>query len=137
MTLKVYTIGYSGRKPGQILDLAEELDAIVFDIRFSPRSRIPHWNGSSLSQLLGKRYCHVKAFGNRNYRGGSIAIVSYNVGKSKIAASEKAVILMCVCKDAQRCHRTLIAEWLKRDGFEVEELGQQAKQLRLIGGTIR
>ena len=38
---QLYTFGYGGRLSDQLLALAEWLDGVVVDIRFSPRSRIP------------------------------------------------------------------------------------------------
>jgi uncharacterized protein (DUF488 family) len=38
---QLYTLGYNGRLLYQLQALAEHLDAVVVDLRFSPRSRIP------------------------------------------------------------------------------------------------
>lgn len=121
MTQRVYTIGYGGRKPSEIKQIAEALDAIVFDIRFSPRSRNPQWAGKNVKALLGDRYHHVREFGNRNYKGGAIELVDFDAGRGLIEDSSRPVILMCVCKDPACCHRTTIAEQLRAEGFEVEE----------------
>ena len=123
MKPKVYTVGYSGRKVSELLEIIKELDAVVFDIRFSPRSRAPQWDQGQLQSVLGESYRHESGFGNRNYRGGPISLVNYEAGKLAIEASPKSVILMCVCKDTAICHRSLIAEKLRLDGFEVHELG--------------
>lgn len=127
MTQQVYTLGYSGRKMPEIQALVERLGAVIFDIRFSPRSRAPVWNGTNFQRVFGARYRHMKAMGNKNYKGGPIALVDYEAGKAAIEAMGRPVILMCVCKDASICHRTTIAERLKSEGFTVEELGRQAK----------
>ncbi len=37
---------------------------------------------------------------------------------------------MCGCKDYQTCHRKTIAEMLRADGFEVEEIGAGDAQPR-------
>jgi len=57
----LYTFGYSGRSPHHLRALAEALDAVVVDIRFRPRSRIPDWNAGRLQKLLGDRYRHLPA----------------------------------------------------------------------------
>jgi uncharacterized protein (DUF488 family) len=119
---QVYTIGYSGRQPQHLLNLAARIDAVIYDIRFSPRSRVPAWNGRALAAAWGDRYRHVGTLGNKNYKGGDIELVDYEAGKAAIAASPKPVILMCVCADPAICHRTFIAQLLRRDGFAVEEL---------------
>ena len=136
MTQRVYTLGYSGRKPAEILQIAEELDATVFDVRFSPRSRVPHWSRKRLTEFLGDRYRHVRALGNRNYRGGPIELEDFPAGLELIQDSERPVILMCACKDPAICHRSTIADMLRGVGLEVAELGSTAtagaRQLELL-----
>jgi uncharacterized protein (DUF488 family) len=136
MTDRVYTIGYSGRKPAEILEIARDLDATVFDVRFSPRSRVPHWTRGRLEALLGDRYRHVRALGNRNYRGGPTDLVDFPAGLELIRESNRPVILMCACKDPAFCHRSTIAEKLRRAGMEVTELNESRpvryQQLELI-----
>lgn len=123
MSRKVYTLGYSGRKPEQLLALLEDLDAVCFDIRLSARSMVPGWNKGPLSRLLGARYVHVPALGNLAYKtGGPIQIADYAAGKALIEASEKPVVLMCGCKDASLCHRSQVGAQLVAEGFEVVEL---------------
>lgn len=131
MTNQVFTLGYSGRKPHQIKELIDQHDAVLFDIRFSPRSRVPYWSGSALEALLGKaRYTHVKALGNENYRGGPTKLVNFEAGLETIRASAKPVILMCACKDPAHCHRTEVADMLREHGLEVAELNDPAPPAR-------
>lgn len=112
MLQSLYTFGYSGQQPEDLLALAEQLDAVVADIRFSPRSRIPQWNGGRLAKLLGDRYHHLPALGNRNYKGGPVEIVDLEAGLAQVAdlLVHQPVILLCVCADIQHCHRRLAAE---------------------------
>ncbi|OGF05220.1 MAG: hypothetical protein A2W00_04540 [Candidatus Eisenbacteria bacterium RBG_16_71_46] len=44
----IYLAGYTGRKPERLRDLATQLDAIVCDIRYAPRSRAPYWSKEAL-----------------------------------------------------------------------------------------
>jgi uncharacterized protein (DUF488 family) len=92
--------------------LAEQLDAVVVDIRFSPRSRNPHWTAGRLTSLLGERYRHLAVLGNRNYKGGPIEFVDLEEGVVKVGEllREQPVILLCVCADVERCHRLPAAE---------------------------
>jgi uncharacterized protein (DUF488 family) len=116
----LYTFGYSGQQSDKLLALAEQLDAIPYgirsvigdDIRFSPRSRIPQWNGGRLAKLLGDRYHHLPALGNRNYKGGPVEIVDLEAGLAQVAdlLVHQPVILLCACTQVQRCHRRLVAE---------------------------
>ena len=108
----LYTFGYSGRTPHELQTLAEQLNAVVVDIRFSPRSRIPDWSGGRLQKLLGDRYHHLPALGNRNYKGGPVEFVDLETGVVEVGQllRQQPVILLCVCADVQRCHRRPAAE---------------------------
>lgn len=108
----LYTFGYSGRLPHELLALAEYLDAVVVDIRFSPRSRIPDWTAGRLTKLLGERYRHLPALGNRNYKGGPIEFVDLAEGVVMVGEllRKRPVILLCACAEVQRCHRLPAAE---------------------------
>lgn len=123
MTDQIYTLGYTGRRPGEIYALAEQLDATVCDIRFSPRSRVPRWNKGRLEVLLGDRYMHIQELGNQNYKtGGPVEIVDLDAGLARIQDHPRPVILMCACKDLAGCHRAVIRDHLRAEGLEVEEL---------------
>jgi uncharacterized protein (DUF488 family) len=115
----LYTLGYSGWTPQDIQTEAQARNAVVCDIRYSPASRHPQWSKRQLSQLLGARYHHVQALGNRNYKnGGPIELADYEAGKQAIAeilATGQSVILMCACKDVAICHRRTAAEQLAAD----------------------
>lgn len=122
MTSQVYGIGYGGRKLHEIKRIAEELDATVFDVRLSPRSRIPYFTEAALAARLGDRYVHVGDLGNLNYRGGPVRIADLEAGIRRIADHGRPVILMCACKDPARCHRTTIAAELQARGFSYQEI---------------
>jgi len=129
----VYTLGYSGRKMDEIEALVAEREAILFDVRFSPRSRDPVWSGSSLRRVFGQRYRHIRAFGNRNYRDGPIEIVDFEAGVEAIRRSGRPVILMCGCRDYRTCHRRHVAEQLRVLGFTVEEISSAGRSKREPG----
>lgn len=121
--MTIYTMGYSGRTIGQILEIAEEKNATVFDIRYSPRSRNPQFSGKRMAEMLGDRYMHCRAFGNKNYKGGPVELLDYAAGLGMIVNhSRPNVILLCVCRDHATCHRTTIARKLRADGYQVEEI---------------
>lgn len=122
MTNIAYTAGYSGASLIGLKQTALELDADVFDIRLQPWSRIPDWRKSTLAEQLGNRYRHVGALGNVNYRGGVIQIADLEQGVEAIAANPRPVILLCGCRDPQRCHRTVVGDHLRQLGFQVEEV---------------
>lgn len=123
MTKQIYTIGYSRRNVEELSRIADKLEAVFFDIRYSPWSRRPEFRKKHLVEVLGQRYQQVPEFGNINYRsGGDIKIANLEVGQVIIEASEHPTILMCVCSDSRICHRTTIANHLRAEGFSVEEL---------------
>jgi uncharacterized protein (DUF488 family) len=123
LTQICYTLGYTGRKLAEIIRILEERDAILFDIRYSPRSRNPDYNKDYLQAALKDRYVWVKDLGNVNYNVISpIKIANYPAGKARITATTKPVVLMCVCEDPAHCHRTVVADLLLADGFTVEEI---------------
>lgn len=132
MTDRVYTIGYSGRKPEEIKQLLKDHDAVLFDIRFSPRSRVPYWNAGPFRQLLGDSYRHVKELGNKNFKDhdAGIELVDFEAGVALIAASKKPVFLMCGCPDPEHCHRTAAAALLRERGYDVEEVAPPEKKSR-------
>jgi uncharacterized protein (DUF488 family) len=115
----LYTLGYSGWTPEAIQEAAQTHNAVVCDIRYAPVSRHPQWRKHQLAQLLGARYQHVQALGNRNYKsGGPVALADYDTGKQVIAeilATGQSVILMCACKDLAHCHRRTAAGQLAAD----------------------
>jgi hypothetical protein len=91
-----------------------------------PRSRVPGWNRIQLERLLGARYQHLKALGNRNYKSGEIALVDLAGGLQQVEALLDAfdgVVLMCACRDGQRCHRRRVADEASRQlGVPTTEL---------------
>ena len=136
MTTKAYGIGYSGRSVEEIYRLALQLDAVVFDVRYSPRSRNWQFSGKNLRETLGDRYRHVKSFGNKNYKGGPVALVDFEDGLDQVLASDKPVILMCVCGDPERCHRAEVGRLLQTNGVSFTELGKPGAIIDSSGHII-
>lgn len=123
----LYTLGYTGTKPEQILNLAQTLGAIVIDTRFSPRSRALQWTRLRLTNVLGTHYQHMPNLGNINYKnGGPIQINKPDIGVPAVVARLiiQPVILLCVCKDCDTCHRKVVAEMVQAaSGCKVVHLG--------------
>jgi uncharacterized protein (DUF488 family) len=142
MTTEVYGISYSKKQPADILRRAMQLDAVVFDVRLSPRSRRPEWNKGRLQDAMGDRYQHVPEFGNINYKGGPVKIQDFDAGEALVRQSPKPVILMCVCSDPAKCHRTVVGKMLALRGMTFTELddpklrrtaeGRQISQMPLL-----
>lgn len=123
----IYTIGYSGSTPQDIHKFVEELDAILVDIRYSPKSRQPQWNSGALYSTFPRgRYTWARSLGNRNYNNdGPIQLDDPDLGLALVRALTRSlsVILMCGCRDVRRCHRKVAAEYLAGElGFDVVHL---------------
>src|SRR5262249_1390146 len=78
----------------------------------SPRSRRAEWNRARLEVALGPPYrCLGEWLGNRNYlKGGDFDIAAMVPGLRKLAGllCSGPVVLLCVCPDPERCHRSAI-----------------------------
>jgi uncharacterized protein (DUF488 family) len=128
--MTIYTIGYTGWKPEQILSTLERLDATLLDIRYKPRSRVPQWNKGPLERTLGTRYLHVPELGNVNYKGSveDILIADLPGGTEvlrRFHQENRNVVLMCVCEDVSTCHRKVVAEAMAKSlGVAVCHLGR-------------
>lgn len=122
----IYTFGYQGQQLETLQAHVEHLNAVLLDIRFSPRSRNPIWSRKRLQQVFGGSYLHLPDLGNVNYRNGrAIQINNLNLGGAKVAAMMKAapVVLLCVCANVHTCHRKVVADALgEKYGWTVEHL---------------
>jgi uncharacterized protein (DUF488 family) len=116
--MTIYTLGYSGWKIEDVEAVLGRLDAILVDVRMVPRSRwAASWNSAVLAKRLNERYTWLRAFGNVNYKGTfeQIEIADFPTGEQRlreIAATGKAVVLLCACRDVNVCHRKVLAERL-------------------------
>lgn len=113
----LFTIGYTGRTLDELAAIVQSHNATLVDTRFSPYSRVPHWNGGALRQQFGDRYVWMgKTLGNVNYKnGGDIKLAAPDKAVAPIAAllAKQPVILMCACVDIDSCHRADVAEYLE------------------------
>ena len=120
----VYSFGYTGRQLSTLQESIGKSNALLLDIRFSPRSRVPMWNRRNLEMTFGDRYLWVgNLLGNSMYRTNSIAIVDMARGLELISriAAKQPVALMCVCASPIGCHRSTITHVLLDAGFQVLE----------------
>lgn len=123
MTKTIYTIGYGSRAPEDVFAILGSLGAILVDIRFSAWGK-PGWKLFELQRALGARYMHVKALGNAAYKTGGMEIANYEQGKAILESLDRPAVLLCACHRPDGCHRTVVADMLRRDGFTVTELYQ-------------
>jgi uncharacterized protein (DUF488 family) len=131
----LYTYGYYGRTADHLKNIAIEKDAIVVDCRKRPYGRQVEFNANSLRRVLGEdRYWHVPELGNVNYQnGGPIVLEDEAKGIGMIQhwlGNGVNVILLCVCKDVEVCHRKYIADRISElSGIDAEHLCcEHAKQ---------
>lgn len=113
----LYTVGYSRLQPSDILRVAERFDALIADIRISPRSRLPVWNQKPLQAAWGERYVYIPELGNRNYKGeygDGVVLDNPERGAERVLGllEQHPVILMCACFDWHTCHRRDAADFI-------------------------
>jgi len=134
-----FGIGYSGREPVEIHRLALQLNAVVVDVRLSPRSRKPGWNKGRLTTMLGDRYLHLPELGNVNYKGGPILLKDPDVGIAVVMREleQRSVILMCICGELSKCHRRVVADQLKARGVSFTEIGNAPLTVTASGRLAR
>jgi hypothetical protein len=123
-----YLAGYTGRPtrtPEQLRQLAINLNAVVVDSRYSPRSRVAHWNMDALWALLSERYVWCKDFGNPTFREGRITLRDPGYGlDSLLSLPSDNFIILCACADGQTCHRKQVGEYLAAHSWTVREVTQ-------------
>ena len=141
--LSIWTVGHSTRSQedfNEIL-LAHEIEVLV-DVRSFPGSRrYPHFNKPELSHQLesiGLLYWHLPALGGRrtpspdskntawrnsSFRAYADHMVSEDFRQGVDAllelAQNKRTAVMCAEAIWWRCHRSLIADFLKSKGVQV------------------
>jgi uncharacterized protein (DUF488 family) len=122
----IFTIGYSGITPSELEQIVDEHNALLVDIRFSPRSKALQWRGDTLRKQFGDRYMHLRSLGNIHYRDGlPIELENPENGVAILGPilEKQPVILLCVCRDHEVCHRSHAARYLaQRLGAAIEHL---------------
>jgi len=141
---RVYTIGYEGKNVDEFVDTLVEYGVKrLIDVREHPISRKNGFSKNALKEelaLAGIEYTPLTYLGapkelRRDLRSGLITFSEFaklyrnylekNLEKLKeleVYVSTKNSALMCFEADWRKCHRSIIAEFLERDGFEVVHL---------------
>ena len=139
----IYTIGHSNRSEASFLNLLQEfnLRQLVDIRRFAGSAKWPQFGTQHLSQFLTGhqiRYLHLEALGGRrpvhkdslntNWQHPSFrAYADYMetpafraaVDRLEIIASALPTAIMCAEAAWWRCHRALVADYLKAAGWQV------------------
>ena len=110
---RLYTLGYALWTAEALYHTVTDLDAVLVDVRLTPWSPKPGFSRAALAKMLGDRYRHNPSFGNVNYNrpGEPIQLRHPELGLTGVEPllRERAVILMCGCRDLKTCHRLTVA----------------------------
>ncbi len=148
---RIWTIGHSTRSVEEFLQLLREHQIeVLVDVRTFPGSRrYPHFNREQLSltlQSAGIEYRHMPELGgrrksrpdskntawrNEGFRGYA-DYMETDAFKQGIASlmeisNRKRTTVMCAEAVWWRCHRSLIADYLKANGVEILHILSNAK----------
>jgi hypothetical protein len=140
----IYTIGYEGRTISNLIDVLQNHGIqLLVDVRELPLSRKNGFSKSSLKKYLneaGIEYISIRELGTpkeirHNLKDKVISWQKFKelymvyldkhidtVKRLEELAKSKPTAIMCYEKDWRICHRSIIAEYLKKDGFEVIHL---------------
>lgn len=149
--MKIWTVGHSTRSAEEFVQilLAHRIEVLV-DVRTYPGSRrYPQFNRETLAETLrdagieyqheprlgGRRKprpdSHNSAWRNEQFRGYAdhMETEEFKNGVRELLelASSKRVAVMCAEAVWWRCHRSLIADYLKDEGHEVIHILDQKK----------
>lgn len=120
--IKFYTTGYAGKDITDLKPMLDALDAVLVDVRFSPTGETLRWRQIYLKALLREKYHHVPQLGNRAFREGKAQIQNLDLGIKILVSFNANAVLICGCADLKECHRNVVAQELRRRGFDAEEL---------------
>lgn len=137
--MKIYTIGYGGRKPSEFVDLLKKADVTtVVDVRLNPeraflaiyaKGKDPSKGIQSLLERAGIQYVCVPELGNPSKddkdwkpkyqlhleeKGDMLCLKLYEF--------KMPFCLLCAEKGASFCHRKVISDYLANRGYEGEHL---------------
>jgi len=141
----IFTIGYQGYSlPELISTLKEHGIEVLVDVRYDAYSRRPEFRKDYLQKAIqeaGIQYVHRPELGTPTQLRKKIADQEstkevFNLYFERISkvnlryvravadfAKEEKVVLMCMEKEPERCHRRILADFLsKRFGFQVVHL---------------
>jgi uncharacterized protein (DUF488 family) len=137
--MKLYTIGYGGRKPEEFLDLLKQKDVkTLVDVRLRPdhasmgsyiRAKSPDKGIQKLLGTVDIEYISLIELGNvfleyadwrARYQG--LLEKAGDLLSRRLEDVPSPFCLMCAEKSPAECHRSLIAEYLAHKGYEVEHI---------------
>jgi uncharacterized protein (DUF488 family) len=140
---RIWTVGHSTRTIDEFIDILQaHAIEILVDVRHFPGSRrLPHFNKAALAEALsaaGIRYEHLVELGGRrrvrpdshnlawrnaSFRGYADYMETepflQGVNQLLVTAQTGPTTIMCAESLWWRCHRSLIADFLKSKGHQV------------------
>jgi uncharacterized protein (DUF488 family) len=149
---QIWTIGHSTRTIGHFISMLKSFDIeLVADIRSFPGSkRYPHFNRENLAVVLSSdniEYFHLKTLGGRRqakadsvntgwrnaaFRGYADYMQTEDFKKGiqqlEEIASIKRTAYMCSEAVWWRCHRSLVSDHLKLNGWIVHHIMEIGKE---------
>lgn len=141
--VRVFTLGYEGRSPSEVLEIvrARGIEAVL-DVRENASSRKEGFDSGALEKefaRIGVRYVHLPQLGcdrasrHALWRGGATEAF-LDAYRRRLADRPRSfedlinrirsgrTLLLCLERDASRCHRAVLAERLRKIGVTVEDL---------------
>jgi len=137
--MKIYTIGYGGRKTSEFVDLLKKANVTtVVDVRLTPeraflaiyaKGKNPSKGIQGLLGRAGIQYVSVPELGNP-FKDDKDWRPKYQLHLekkgdllcSKLYELKTSFCLLCAEKYASTCHRKVISDYLADKGYEVEHL---------------
>jgi len=141
---EVYTIGYEGKDINEFLEeLLENKIERLIDVRDVPLSRKKGFSKNSLMKILQEAGIEYRPFpelgapkeARHNLKSKLLSFYEFaeiyrnhierhmdDLKALELYVSSKKSVIMCFEADWRVCHRSIIAEFLERDGFEVIHL---------------
>lgn len=140
----IYTIGYEGKTISNFIDILQKHGVkLLVDVRELPLSRKNGFSKSRLKEMLNKariEYLSIRELGapkdlRHELKGKKVGFEEFRrqyeehlnnnldaIRRLEELAKAKLTAIMCYEADWRVCHRSIIAEYLKKDGFEVIHL---------------
>lgn len=164
----IWTIGHSTHTIDEFISLLNSFEIkLVADIRGYPGSgHYPHFNKESLKTLLAEKridYIHFEGLGGRRkvrkdsvndgwdspaFKGYADYMETESFRKSAEELEKlgltKNTVYMCAEALWWRCHRSMVSDWLKLNGWEVfhimaigkSEAHRYTKPARIVDGKL-
>lgn len=133
--MKIFTIGYIGVKQKEFIEILKNNGVkTLVDIRRSPKSKNPAYNGSDLKfacRMAGIEYVSFTNLGlpyklwhSENWKDGYKEYVNENIelAKQQLQKLVAPIALMCKEKNHVNCHRSILASELSHHNHAIEHI---------------